>query len=125
MGGWDTYLTASVSAYRLSFFTNFRWFAYGTYEIQPQAWTHVCSTWDGTDGVSGVRLYVNSQLDPIEQSGHDTTLTTPDSDASSDLVLGSSSTLTNYWLAGRLDELLLYQGVLTPLQINTIYQCAP
>jgi hypothetical protein len=50
---------------------------------------------------------------------------TPDSDASSDLVLGSSSTLTNLWLAGRLDELLLYEGVLTPLQIDRIFQCAP
>ncbi len=87
--------------------------------IQPQQWFHVAATWDGSFS-GGIALYINGQLATTTVNdygfqGLNGTTPLPFRIGSS---LGASNQLATSF-NGSIDQLSLWQGVLTPDQIRS------
>lgn len=80
------------------------------------AWTHIVVTYDGTSSVSGVKIYVN---------GTSMVLTTHQSDLSAsikpsvDWRIGDD--YTNDWMNGQIDEVRIYNRVLSETEVRQLY----
>jgi hypothetical protein len=81
------------------------------------SWTHVVVVWDGAMDGSGVNLYKNGTL--VVGKGI-TPGATANSDAANNLSIGSSNGTSGYLDAG-LDEVRIYNRVLTAQEIQDIY----
>jgi glucose/arabinose dehydrogenase/PKD repeat protein len=82
--------------------------AYGTSNLAANAWTHLAATYDG----AMLRLYVNgTQVSSTARSGSIKASAGP-------LTFGSDP-LYGQYLAGRIDEVRIYNSALTQTQIQT------
>jgi peptidoglycan hydrolase-like protein with peptidoglycan-binding domain len=86
-----------------------------TTNLVADTWTHVTVTWDG----SNVKFYINGSLDRTQS---DPTLVM--NDGTLGFRMGASP-VGNRYFDGGLDELRLYDGVLTPTEINELATVNP
>jgi hypothetical protein len=105
--------TTSILGYRL--------IAYGDTNILPGRWYHLVVTYNGNGSWTGVKFYINSNLDTTKVvSGYETN------------KYGILSTLpvriggrTNpgyeYSIAGVVDDILIFKRVLSPAEVKKIY----
>lgn len=122
VGGWKMYVQAAANN-QLGFLTNMGFSVYGSQSVPVAQWTHVCASWDGTTGIDGIELYVNSvKINVVD--GQTSSSSSP-SDASHDLVLGRASGLNDYPLNGKLDEFILFDHALSEVEIQVLHSCAP
>lgn len=94
--------------------------------IPTTEWTHLTVTYDGSSHAAGVRLYVNGQ--PAEQSIERDTLTRDivyrgdwGDSGSPELSLGARFRDVGF-LQGSLDELLVFDKALTPLEVAKLLE---
>jgi hypothetical protein len=79
--------------------------------ISAATWVHIAATWDGTTGAGGMIIYVNGT-----QSATATATTATVTDNTNPLVIGSEQSGFAPFL-GMLDDVRIYNAVLTPAQI--------
>ncbi len=84
--------------------------------IPPNTWTHICSTWDGTNGASALKIYVNG-TEQTTGLDYDYAGSGNISDASYNLVVGGTSGSS---FTGLVDEVVLYNRVLSPTEISQV-----
>lgn len=131
VGGWDFYLTPEGATYGLGFVNRARVFEETNHVILTNAqWFHVCVTWDGSDGqrvagrIEGIHLYADAadlSIDRIDESAH----ALPESDSANPVRIGDVPTQTDYTYRGILDEVMIFDRVLTPDEISDLRDCAP
>jgi hypothetical protein len=79
-------------------------------------WTFLCGTWDGS-GVAGmVKLYVNGELQAVCTANADTV-----GPARNLIIGGSTVSIDTYLWKGALDDVRIYNQVLSPEQIIALY----
>ena len=116
-GGWFFYIENNA---QFGFQGNRRkWITGGT--IVLGAWTHVCVTWDGTDGFAGIRLFQDGASTAMKNSGSNGTQL--DSDAVRDLLIGRVNN-GSFPFDGVIDDFMVYPRVLTAQEIAVIHSCA-
>jgi len=82
--------------------------------IPTGVWTHVAYTWDGTNAVSGTKVYINGQ----DQTGLVTAgANSAASDASCNVYLGSRVGTSDFF-GGSLDELHIYGATLSSGEVS-------
>lgn len=84
-------------------------------------WEHLCATWDGTDGPSGITLYHNGVLVGTTPEMADTGGALNDAAASLGIGGQVAAVSTNQSFRGRLDNVRLYNRALTGAEILQIY----
>ncbi len=92
--------------------------------ITPSAWHHLALTWDGTGNLSGAKAYVDGVLTPWA-AGNNAPGTRVD-DSSNTLKLGDYGDTgppvnPNSRLKGRLDQVSIWNRVLSPQEIQNLY----
>jgi hypothetical protein len=86
------------------------------------AWTHVAITWDGVRMATGASIYIGGALATIDgtstaaQGAHG-------DDTMRDLFIGGGGQGSNYNLSGTIDELRIYNRVLSQLEIAQLPIC--
>jgi hypothetical protein len=83
--------------------------------IQPEKWTHLFVTYDGSGKGTGIRIYVNGALADLEMT-HDTLTETIQVDAP--IRVGKRSKSAAF--KGRIDEVRLYDRCLTPAEVEQL-----
>ncbi len=121
--GWNMYVEVATGP-RLGFLTPYGHHVSGQPTVETQVWMHLCVSWDGSDGPGGVVLYRNGVVDPI---GSSASLNHParQSDEAQPIALGHGAQGAKYVLFGKLDEFFLFDAVLAPEAIRSLYECAP
>src|SRR6185312_6168316 len=90
---------------------------YSTSTISLNTWQHIAVTWDGSASGSNVHIYINGvAADGTSQSGTAPML----SDSSSPLTIGNRTVDNARGFAGNLDEVRVYNQVLSAAEIQTI-----
>jgi hypothetical protein len=84
-----------------------------TTALSAATWYHLCGTYDADT----VRLYVNG----VERATNTTATGNLRSSASDDGVLGTHSSRTTNWFVGTMDEVRIYDHVLTPETIMMLF----
>jgi hypothetical protein len=116
-GGWFFYIENNG---QFGFQSNRRkWITGGT--IVLGTWTHVCATWNGTDGFAGIQLFQDGASTAMKNSGSNGSQL--DSDAVRDLLIGRVNN-GSFPFDGVIDELVVYPRVLTAQEIAVIRSCA-
>lgn len=113
-GGWNFYIETGGL---LGFLTNRRKWASGG-AIALNAWQHVCSSWDGSNGTNGIALYIDGAGITTTDTGSNGA--NNDSDANRDVLIGRVNNGT-YEFDGLIDDLQLYGRVLDSAEIMTIF----
>ena len=129
LNGWVLYTgSETVDGVRLNFFVNFdgggnsrgRWVSDTNTRYPLNEWVHVAVTYDGSSTSNVPIFYLNGVA-----LGNLTINETPsgaiEDDSSRDLYIGNDIDQTNEF-DGHLDEIRLYDSVLTALEIYTLYQ---
>jgi len=119
--GWQFYLDAGNGT-GIGFTT--RQYGYKTADSAAQigVWQHVCATWDGTDSFGGIKLYVDgTEITATTDSGDFGGGTAPDDDP---LFIGSAGGRPNDYFDGAIDEVKIYDSVLTIGEIIAISECS-
>lgn len=117
-GTWEITKSSATNPARVGFFKegatdlNSSWNSVLTTGV----WQHVVLTWDGTMIANGLSLYKNGLL--VAKSVTDGS--SPNSDAANNLFIGSSNG-TSGFLDASLDEVRIYNRVLTSQEIQDIY----
>lgn len=84
--------------------------------IAANVWTHVAASWDGTASTTGIVLYANgAELSPGNVEG--TTATRPDDSS----VAAGINCVSSSSMVGSIDDVRIYDRVLTPAQIAQLY----
>lgn len=100
LGGGASYLTMSTA----------------TNSIISNIWTHVVATYDGSSAPGGIRIYVN---------GANMTLTTQRNSLTTSIKPGVNWRIgddyTNDWANGSIDEVRIYNRVLTQAEVSALY----
>lgn len=117
VGGWNFYIEDNATFGLLAH--NRQWATGGSIELDR--WQHLCASWDGSDGAGGIRLHQDGAPIATTSSGSNGNRT--DSDAGHDLLIGRVNNGT-FPFDGRIDEFVLYQGVLDDAAIRDIFECA-
>lgn len=86
-------------------------------------WEHFCATWDGTDSFNGINLYHNGAL-IVSAGTAELDLGGALNDAAANLGIGNQVSLQapTQAFTGRLDNIRLYNRVLSGAEILEIYQ---
>jgi hypothetical protein len=80
-------------------------------------WVFLCGSWNGSYSADAIKLYVNAQLATESEFGW------WDNGAAQNLAIGSpSNMLTSYGWLGAIDEVRIYNMVLSDSQIRQLYQ---
>ena len=117
IGGWNFYIESNGE---FGFLTNQRkWITGGT--ITLGEWTHVCVTWDGSNGFAGIQLFQNGASTAMRNSGSNGAQL--DSDAAHEVLVGRVNNAT-FPFDGVIDEFIFYPRVLTAQEVGAIYSCA-
>lgn len=86
--------------------------------IQTSQWIHLAGTWDGTRLDAGIRLYVDGEEVVTSAVVNSTVLNTG---IPRNLVLGRPSTTSSYGWAGQMDEVSIYDKVISRGEIELIH----
>lgn len=81
-------------------------------------WHHVVMTYDGSQDVSGVNIYVDDTSVALSIVGNNLTGSTSNSDNSS---IGAGSNGTAYYMKGRIDEVGVWNRELTASEVTELY----
>ena len=93
-----------------------------TASITLNTWQHVAGTWDGSQNGGGIHIYVNGVLaDGASVSGAGTAV----SDASQALYLGNIPGSLNRGFDGTIDDVRVYNRVLSASEIQSLVAGAP
>ncbi|MCX5740869.1 MAG: LamG domain-containing protein [Proteobacteria bacterium] len=120
--GWNAYIDNVASGQPLGFYTNHQAFRYGSSNVAPGTWTHLCTTWDGTEGVTGIQLYIDGRGDLVALDSGGGMI--HGDDAAQPVMLGRSNQ-NQFRLDGSLDEVMIFKRAITPVEVAAIYACAP
>jgi len=84
-------------------------------------WTHVVVSWDGTVGIAGnVKIYVNGTESSYQIT--DTGIGSLESDSGNDFTIGARKiTGSERYFAGGIDEVRVYNRVLSPSEAKQLY----
>ncbi len=82
-------------------------------------WTSLCGTWDGSADVGSARLYVNGSLQAIGTPSPSST------GPAQNLRIGCPSNALNYFFHGHIDEVRIYDRVLSEDEIRQLYEWTP
>jgi len=88
---------------------------YASYHLDSTDLVFLCGTWDGSADASNLKLYVNGEL---KSTG---VLSSPSTAPLNNLHIGCPSTYVSYIFEGLIDEVRIYNRVLTPTEIQEIY----
>lgn len=121
--GWNMYVEVAQGP-RLGFLTPYGHYVAGQPSVATNVWTHRCVSWNGSDRSDGITLYQDGVIDQI---GYSASLNHPtrQSDVAQPIALGRSAKEIKYSLFGKIDEFFLFNAVLTPEAIWSLYECAP
>ena len=121
--GWNAYLNTDTGQSYIALYTPYHAYKLGMTPMALGTWTHVCMSWDGSAGASGIVVYRNGSDDGMRKT--DPGGPTRESDLAHAFVIGRAATGTapNYPFLGAIDEVALYRRVLTPTEILAIYDC--
>lgn len=84
----------------------------------PNQWTHLAITWDGSTSATGIRIYRNGVEASYDAFANGTL--SRGNDSSSNLWIGNTSNLTRT-TDGCIDEMKMWKRVLTPAEITADY----
>ncbi len=88
-----------------------------------KGWHHIAITWDGGINYSGVIFYVDGSAIGTNTGGSSNGSGTRGDDSGQPLTLGGYLTqTTNYHLNGSLDDVRIYNRILTPSEITQVYK---
>lgn len=117
IGGWNFYIENNA---QFGFLTNQRkWITGGA--ITLGTWTHVCVSWDGTDGFTGIQLFQDGAMVAMANSGSNGNAL--DSDAVHDVLVGRVNNGT-FPFDGLIDDFILYPRLLGADEVGVLYNCA-
>jgi hypothetical protein len=86
-------------------------------------WNHVVATWDGGSATSGVHIYVNGV--EVALLGPSAGGTGPQTDAGSPIQIGANTGGGgNGYFSGQIDEVRVYNRVLSARDVSTLYNLA-
>jgi len=91
----------------------------GTTDLIGLGWTHIACTYDGSADVSGVKLYVNGNLESLDPGWTLNTLGSNTTLSSASFNLGSRS--GSRFFKGNIDEVSVFNTVLSEEIIEAIY----
>ena len=83
-----------------------------TYKFKPNTWTHVVALYDATNSIA--KIYINGSLLV-------TSLTSVIGTGVSDLLIGNQSAASVQSLNGMIDQVRLYNRILSETEINDLY----
>lgn len=89
-----------------------------TWSISSLTWYNVTFTWDGSNTISGLKLYINKTL---VGSGSEVGTFVSMSNTSAPLMFGRTKGLTTFSLNGKMDEIYLFNKELTPTEVDFCY----
>jgi hypothetical protein len=118
--GWNLYTigATSVGGMGFGFLSRTNDYSERYVSMSTGTWHHICVTWDGVDDVTGsIKLYYNGSLQTPDNPG--VAGSTP-SDAANNLKIGEAGD-GSYPYNGRLDEVRLYNRVLSAEEIASLY----
>lgn len=90
--------------------------------VDVNRWQHVAATWDGSTSGANIHLYVDGV--PADGSAVDGSGSTYD-DSGSPLTIGNRSGDLARGFAGGIEDVLVYDRVLTPAEIQTLAAAKP
>jgi len=117
--GYEIYLTAGnvVNVVLINSVTNYIHVRTNT-TMMLTNWSHVVVTYDGSNDWTGIKVYVNGTSQPLAMVKNNLAGTIIISTQS--LLIGKSDTL-NYWFNGKLDEIVIYNKVLSQSEVDFRY----
>lgn len=115
--GWSVYL-GKASGNVILFYTNLDSYIAPNVTYTLNAWQHVCFTWDGTEGTSGLASYVNGTLRGTTYLGDDSA--TVFDDSSYDIRIGYDEGGSTSF-DGTIDDVRLYNRVIAASEIQDLY----
>jgi hypothetical protein len=123
-GNWLLFINVSGGNARIDFFKVFsgnsgRWQT--GYIVPLNTWTHVTVTYNASSVANDPIIYINGVSVSFTETS--TPAGTATTDVGSDAYIGNSSALNRNW-DGLIDELRLYNKILTTTEINNDYQRA-
>ncbi len=123
--GWGIYIDKAYGNL-LSFYTRQYGWIETTAVMATDTWQHVCATWDGTNGTSGMKVYYNGAQAGVQYSGDDSGTSADFSsggafdDSSSPLNIGVNAS-TSEKFDGSIDEVRVYNRVLSASEVADVY----
>jgi hypothetical protein len=118
-GGWLLYLFNGGGPLGVGFINNSNQYN-EAYNVVGPGWHHVCVTWDSAAMFGATRIYVDGLQETIDDS--DSFGAGPQDDADQSLVLGKN-TVDSGGYVGRMDEVRVYNRVLSPAEISDLAAC--
>ncbi len=91
----------------------------GTTDLIGLGWTHIACTYDGSADVSGVKLYINGNLESLDSGWTLNTLGSNTTLNSASFNLGSRS--GSRFFEGNIDEVSVFNTALTSENVTAIY----
>lgn len=92
----------------------------GANAVTLNTWQHIVVTWDGSSAQTGVHLYINgietSYTNNTDGAGNRVT------DAGNNLVIGNNATNFNRTFDGNIDDVRVYNRVLSAQEITRLYK---
>lgn len=87
--------------------------------LSIDTWHHVVATYDGSNNVSGINVYIDGSLDN-DSNGTSGTITSISNSES--LIIGARPNLSGaYEYAGNIDEVAIFDSALSSSDVTTIY----
>ena len=87
--------------------------------VNDGIWHHLVFAWTGTTENNGMKLYIDGVLNAQATSGFNASTHTYN------LTIGKPNNLTQYYLNGSLDNIRIYNRVLTDVEIEALYDELP
>ncbi len=90
------------------------------FNLLDNQWHYILATYDGSSSINGIKIYIDGiYKTTTKDNGADSLTTSILSNTS--LKIGQQGTSTPYWFNGAIDDVRVYNYVLTPTQIKTLY----
>ncbi len=126
-GGWNFYIQPHPSMpdgfIRMGFFTRSHDEKLGATKIAVGDWVHLCATWNGGGNTAGLTLYINGFAESQFIRDSDSS-DSEDSDMAANVLIGrGNGPGSTYPYVGGLDEVALFDRVLTATEILAIFNC--
>jgi hypothetical protein len=123
VGGWALFVQRSDTgvAVRAGVMGSSGAYKYGLTDASLGAWHHICGTWNGSQGVGALKVYLNGDEDLLgsaDQPGGG-----PYNDTANPLRIGGNPADGSFTLDGAVDDFILYERVLGEDEIATLFAC--